>query len=446
MIKAALILCGLIATIAARMRKPSPNGTSKNSYTRYLRVGTPAVIPVKGEYGFINVNADGDDFFYLLYRTADNNQTAPLLIWLSGGPGCASTMAMLYENGPNMIDNVTHQAVPNPYSWNQKANLLFIDQPLGTGFGHSSQRNMAVTEEDVRTTFLQFMIGFYQKHPEFVGRKLFISGESYAGHYVPAVSNKLFLYQNNYFNLQGVAIGNGWTSPQYQEVPYADFALNHSAITGVTQQKYDQLKPLFELCEKLYLQNPVMYQMYSEAFCDWPFGEIIIDPETQDYKFSIYNINEPCLSDDCLDLTDQLNWLSSPEVINEFGVDHPYVDCSDPVYNILTRIDMRTDAAPYLKPLLEAGLKVLAYNGDQDFICNYLSGVAWTNNLVWKYQAEFNQAPQVQYNMLDGTPVGIMKTYQNFQFLQVFGAGHMVPTDRPKQSLFMINQFLGYGS
>lgn len=176
------------------------------------------------------------------------------------------------------------------------------------------------------------------------------------------------------------------------------------------------------------------------------FGEIIIDPETQNYKFSVYNINEPCLSDDCLDLTDQLNWLSSPEVINEFGVDHPYVDCSDPVYNILTRIDMRTDAAPYLKPLLEAGLKVLAYNGDQDFICNYLSGVAWTNNLVWKYQAEFNQAPQVQYNMLDGTPVGIMKTYQNFQFLQVFGAGHMVPTDRPKQSLFMINQFLGYGS
>jgi len=56
---------------------------------------------------------------------------------LTGGPGCSSVLALFTENGPfNVTDNLT--LVTNPYSWNTNSNLLFVDQPVGTGYSHAS--------------------------------------------------------------------------------------------------------------------------------------------------------------------------------------------------------------------------------------------------------------------------------------------------------------------
>ena len=127
----------------------------------------------------------------------------------------------------------------------------------------------------------------------------------------------------------------------------------------------------------------------------------------------------------------------------ELGVDKPYIDCNDDVNAQMSRIDKGTDSALYLTPLLDAGLKILAYNGDLDVICNYLSGIAWTENTAWKHQADFKTAQWAPIKLQNGTDYGYSKSFQNFQFIRFYDAGHLVPTDKPVESQYMINTFMG---
>ena len=137
----------------------------------------------------------------------------------------------------------------NPYSWNDKAWLLFVDQPLRTGFGHSSKRGIPDLEWQLSDDFLVFMIKLYELYPQLHSLRLFITGESYAGHYVPAISHRLYFYNNNQSKVSGIAIGNGWTSPAVQQTAYVDFADKFDLVGG-DKDLLTTLKPLFDICEK----------------------------------------------------------------------------------------------------------------------------------------------------------------------------------------------------
>ena len=62
--------------------------------------------------------------------------TAPVTLWMTGGPGCSSEVALFGENGPCTVNEGGNATIRNPYSWNGKSNLLYIDQPTGTGFSY----------------------------------------------------------------------------------------------------------------------------------------------------------------------------------------------------------------------------------------------------------------------------------------------------------------------
>lgn len=106
-----------------------------------------------------------------------------------------------------------------------------------------------------------------------------------------------------------------------------------------------------------------------------------------------------------------------------------------------------------LKNLLNLGIPVLIYNGDQDFICNWRGGEMWTNALVWDYQDEFNKehysnwADRFQMGLDIGQlkMAGQFKNYKNFTFLRFYNAGHMVAMDQPANAQQMINQFITTG-
>lgn len=82
-------------------------------------------------------------------------------MWLTGGPGCASEIALFYENGPYMFDESANM-IPNPYSWNTNANLLYVDQPVGTGFSSSGKLEYARNELDVGKDMATFFRGFLE--------------------------------------------------------------------------------------------------------------------------------------------------------------------------------------------------------------------------------------------------------------------------------------------
>lgn len=82
-------------------------------------------------------------------------------MWLTGGPGCASEVALFYENGPFQFD-ADNNIKSNPYAWNEISNLLYVDQPIGTGFSKGSALNDARSEKDVAEDMAIFLKGFVE--------------------------------------------------------------------------------------------------------------------------------------------------------------------------------------------------------------------------------------------------------------------------------------------
>jgi len=99
----------------------------------------------------------------------------------TGGPGCSSSLALLGENGPCSVNEHGDGTVPNPHSWNENAHALWLDQPTGVGYSYGAIDDHS--EEMVGENAYYFLQSFLQSHPEYAKNPLFITGESYAGHY-----------------------------------------------------------------------------------------------------------------------------------------------------------------------------------------------------------------------------------------------------------------------
>ncbi|XP_027365210.1 serine carboxypeptidase-like 48 isoform X2 [Abrus precatorius] len=128
--------------------------------------------------------------FYFFFESR-NSKKDPVVIWLTGGPGCSSELAVFYENGPFKIaDNMS--LVWNDYGWDKVSNLLYVDQPTGTGFSYSTdKRDIRHDEEGVSNDLYDFLQAFFAEHPEYAENDFFITGESYAGHYIPAFAARV---------------------------------------------------------------------------------------------------------------------------------------------------------------------------------------------------------------------------------------------------------------
>ena len=123
---------------------------------------------------------------------APANNTDPLVVWMTGGPGCSSEIAAFYENGPYHINGDLTLA-DNPYGWDATHNMIFVDQPIGTGFSWSDHKEDVVYDERTVVQDMWSFLGLFMGwKPQFNDNPLFITGESYAGHYVPAVTRGIY--------------------------------------------------------------------------------------------------------------------------------------------------------------------------------------------------------------------------------------------------------------
>merc|ERR1712037_971014 len=77
----------------------------------------------------------------------------------------------------------------------------------------------ARSETEVAEDMAAMLRGFLEQNPDFEGRDFYITGESYAGHYVPAISHYLaFTATDVKLNLKGIAIGNGLIAKKWEDV------------------------------------------------------------------------------------------------------------------------------------------------------------------------------------------------------------------------------------
>lgn len=141
-----------------------------------------------------------------------------------GGPGASSLFGLFLENGPYSI-SVKQKLIPRKYSWHLNHNMIYIDNPVGTGFSFTdSEDGYAENEKDVGENLLRALKQFFLLFPNLQKNEFFISGESYAGKYVPAAGYAIFEDserqdndpQSPKINLKGLAIGNGLSDPIHQ--------------------------------------------------------------------------------------------------------------------------------------------------------------------------------------------------------------------------------------
>ncbi|GAB4820079.1 hypothetical protein N2152v2_007125 [Parachlorella kessleri] len=137
--------------------------------------------------GYLPVG-DSGQLYFIYYEAQDASDAAPIVLWLQGGPGCASSFGSLYELGPRLVQPDLTLA-PNPGTWNRKAALLFIDQPVGTGFSTAGKRGVPENEMEMAADLYAGLQRFFKLHPHLGLRPLIIAGESYAGKYVPSIGH-----------------------------------------------------------------------------------------------------------------------------------------------------------------------------------------------------------------------------------------------------------------
>lgn len=383
--------------------------------------------------GFVNVTDKGDDLFYWLFKSRSDKSNDPLVFWLTGGPGCSSVMAVFTENGPFQVGsdlNLTR----NEYSWNSEANMVFVDQPVGTGFSKGSVLDYATSEDVIASDFYTFLLGFLEKFPEYKGRRMMITGESYAGHYIPAIASYVYAQNNSDANLVGVAIGNGWVDPYLQYPAYNTFALENNLI-GKTQ--YYLLEGAFAACQGL-IDTGIWLAAMEE--CQLAVTTILGFPLAP--RFNVYDIRKQCdYPPLCYDFSPISNFLLRNDVIESLGVQgRSWVDCNMAVHTALLG-DWVTDLSSKVEYLLNNNVNVLVYSGNKDFVCNWRGGEAWTSALEWRHSQEFQNATYVEWKEGNNT-FGEFKAVENLAFLKVFDAGHMVPMDQPEAALLMLNRFL----
>ncbi len=133
----------------------------------------------------------------------------------TGGPGCSSLTGESTENGPFFVNADGATLTLNPNSWNKVANVIFLESPAGVGYSYSETKSDYKNVGDDKTAYDNYkaLIQFFQKYPQFSNNDFYISGESYAGRYIPLLVNQI--YENNKvssqkINLKGFLIGNGF--------------------------------------------------------------------------------------------------------------------------------------------------------------------------------------------------------------------------------------------
>ena len=420
---------------------------------RMLPANNPTICDptVKQYSGLFEIDpATQKKYFYWAFESRSKPATDPLVLWMTGGPGCSSEVALFSENGPCKVDAAGDNTFRNNFSWNANANLIYIDQPAGVGFSTASIYGYDSNEAGVAIDMYAFLQAFFADHPEWLNNEFYITGESYGGHYVPAVAHAVYVGNKNAsairINLKGVGIGNGLVDPQVQYGYYAQLAYNWSIQkTGkpvVSLASYQSMTSAIPGClaaiTKCNVENNTLDCIAAQELCN--LSEMIPYQLTGQNP---YDIRIPCAVPPlCYDMSNIGKYLNTQSVQAALGVKGTWQSCNQAI-NIMFALggDWMRNFQTDLPDLLASGVRVLVYAGDCDFICNWLGNKAWTLAMAWPGQAAFNAAADTPY-MQNGKEVGKVRTAQGFTFLQVYDAGHMVPLDQPAVALGMLNQFI----
>ena len=398
---------------------------------------------VKQYSGYLDNEADDKHLFYWFFESRNDPKNDPVVLWLNGGPGCSSLTGLFMELGPSFV-NEKRELTYNPSSWNANASVIFLDQPVNVGYSYSgsSVSNSIAAGKDVYA----LLTLFFKQFPEYAKQTFHISGESYAGHYIPVFTAEILSHKKRNINLQSVLIGNGLTDGLTQYEYYRPMACGDGGWPAVlSPEECTSMDNALPRCQSLiqncYNSESVWSCVPASIYCN----NAIIGPYQRTGQ-NPYDVREKCKGGNlCYDELDWIQeYLNREDVMKALGAEvDKYDSCNcDINRNFLFQGDWMQPFHRLVPGILKE-IPVLIYAGDADFICNWLGNLAWTSVLEWPGQAAYKKAPYEDLKLLDdGSLIGSVKSAANFTFMRLHAGGHMVPHDQPVASLDMLNRWL----
>ena len=446
----------LVATVAAALGFFLLCGLSAAASTMspyYVDVlpGAPTVsfeqyagrLPVDDGFG-------GELFFWMFtmenttLSTAD--KSVPLVIWLNGGPGCSSLLGLLSEQGPWRPRPDGSGVDLHNYHWAKASHIVFVDQPVGTGFSlDKSAGGLVRNETEVAADFIRFLRHFYAAFPQLKGNPLAIFGESYAGHYIPLIGTAVSSVADEFTtDFIGVAIGNGWVEPRLQTRAYVDYAY-YRGLVGWNELA--ELEHLWTACEAEAKADAGKsgVAIYNMGSC----GKIMETALSAAGNPNQYDVRTYVQYDFLYDTTSGMyRFLNSNAVKTALHLpaDASWQCCSDVVGKEMN-CDQPLSMLHDLGLLLDQGHRVLLYAGESDYNCNFLGTEALVREIPWKGQGDFNASYRKLWkpSVMGGkNPAGFVNENGPLTLLVISNCGHLVPFDQPESSLDLVQRFVSH--
>ncbi|XP_057456936.1 serine carboxypeptidase-like 40 isoform X2 [Lotus japonicus] len=322
--------------------------------------------------GYVTVDqVSGSAFYYYFVEAQGSKETLPLLLWLNGGPGCSSLgYGAMQELGPFRVNSDGKTLYKNRYSWNNVANVLFLESPAGVGFSYSNKSSDYLANGDRKTASSNyvFLVNWLERFPEYKNRDFYIAGESYAGRYVPELAHTIFnlnkIANKTIINFKGILIGNAVINDETDEPGMYDYLATHAIISD--RAAYDinnscdftssnQTRECNAIADEVYqdISYIDLYNIYAPLCKDSNLTalpkktSIVTDPCSEDYVYAYLNRG---------DVQEAIH-------ANVTKLQHDWEACSDVIrkWN-----DSPSTVLPILHELFSNGLRVWIFSGDTD--------------------------------------------------------------------------------
>lgn len=412
----------------------TPNvGHSVDGIEEDLVVSLPSYGPPKTKQfaGLSAATSCGTNRLFYWFVEADvgsSSDETPLLIWLNGGPGASSLMGLLTENlGPQKISHDS-KLVDNVNHITKKYHVMAVDNPVGSGFSITSTGAYVKNEEEMRAQFVYALRGFYKKHPQYARNPLWITGESYAGKYVPNIAYEIATTAPE-MPLRGVMIGNGLYNQGLQVTTIGTFAFG-AGIIDENVLKEEQARE--EQCAAAIRSGkPRAGQFCENVTVRWLYeGPQAVAGELFYYDFGMDDADELNV------ITTSLgSYLDRADVKRALHVGSSATwqnkDETGPVAQALAN-DFALPSTYFVEKLLGSFYRVVMYNGVRDgSVCNHIGNLKALQSLVWPGAADFAAAQNRPWPSTSSV-MGHVRVARNLTFATIMRTGHLVPTVVPE--------------
>ncbi|KAK2379154.1 serine carboxypeptidase [Trifolium repens] len=406
--------------------------------------GFQGPLPFELETGYVGLGETNDDMqvFYYFIKSENNPKKDPLMLWLTGGPGCSSFSGLVYEIGPitfeiKEYDGSVPSLVSRPQSWTKICSIIFVDLPLGTGFSYA--KNLTAHRSDWKLVHHahQFLRKWLIDHSEFLSNEFYIGGDSYSGIHVPAIVQEISNGNEEglqpSINLQGYLLGNPITTRREKNdrIPYAH------GVGLISDELYASLQ---KNCKGEYIDVDSSNELclrdlksYDEAKDSLQWRRSL----TQELKkSSSSHLTVPELSCHFYNSYLTTKWADDERVRKALHIRErtigKWVRCykTDYEYQIF-------DSTEFHANLSKKGYRSLIYSGDQDLVVPFMSTQAWIRALNYSIVDDWRPW------FVNGQVGGYTRTYSNrMTFATVKGSGHMAPDDTPEQCFAIFTKWI----